>query len=280
MLFDTHCHLNFKIFDKRINEVIKEARENQISYVVIPGTNLDNSKKAVKIAMNHQKVYAAVGIHPHHVKEIQQINQKDRRKKVDQVLNQIELLAKESKVVAIGEIGLDKHQYQKTKYSQYQIDNEFIDLQKTFFTSQLKLAYKLKKPVIIHNRQATRELLNVLYEYSSFTNNLVMVFHCCQPDKDLLTFANKYRVFIGVGGDVVYEPKKKRFVEKIPLELLVLETDAPFLSPFKKVRDDYFPNEPKNLKIVAQKIAEIKNISFRKLAKITTENAKKLFQIS
>ncbi|MCS6956377.1 MAG: TatD family hydrolase [Patescibacteria group bacterium] len=275
MLFDTHCHLNFKAFDNIIKKVIDEAKKTGIKNIVIPGTDIDTSKKAVKIANNFEGVYASVGIHPHHIKKYQ-LSNIDYKKDLAEIEK---MLSENKKIVAIGEIGIDKYIYQKTKYENYQIDENFIKLQKIIFINQLKLAKKYKKTVVIHNRQATDEILKIFSDNQSLIDNLNLVFHCCEAQNKILDFAIKNKIFIGIDGDIFYSKTKQDFVKKIPLELLVLETDAPFLSPFKKTKKDYFPNEPKNLKIIAEKISEIKKISFEKLAETTTKNAEKLFKI-
>lgn len=263
MLFDTHCHLNFKIFENRIDQIIKSAGESGVNKIIVPGTDIDSSLKAIKIAEKYNGVYAAVGIHPHHA--IKQDNK---------ILLQLEKLLTNKKVVAIGEVGIDKHIYKKTKYKDYKIDSNFIEYQKTLFIEQIKLAKKYKKSLIIHNREAKAEVIDILTTYSSFINPHSSVFHCCEPDEELLIFAKNHNMFIGVDGDVCYWKEKQEFVKKLPLEMLVLETDSPFLSPFRK-----FPNEPKNISFIAEFISKLKSIPIDQLSKITTENAKRLFSI-
>lgn len=267
-MFDTHCHLNFQIFEGQVDKMIEEAKKAGVLYFLVPGTNLETSEKAIKIANQFAKVYAAVGIHPHHVFEIQNLKLKSQIDNLKlKIIKKIEKLLGQPKVMAVGEIGLDRYIYKKTKYENYQVDEEFIKLQKWFFLEQLKLAKKYKKAVIVHNRQAKKELFEILSKLKSKK----MVFHCCEPDRELLDFAQKYKIFIGVDGDVLYSQKKQEFIKKVPLALLVLETDSPFLSPKKT-----FPNKPKNLPLIAKCVAKLKNISFEKLIKTTTNNAKKL----
>jgi TatD DNase family protein len=281
-MFDTHCHLNFSAFDGiLVEKVIFEAKNEGVEKFVVPGTDVETSKKAVAIAKKYEGVYAAVGIHPHHVKEIQNSKFKSQNDNLKFKINEIEKLLTHPKVVAVGEIGLDRHIYQKTKYEDYKIDEEFIALQKEVFLAQLNLAKKYKKTVIIHNREAKDDLLKILNTCYLLLNTY-MVFHCCEPDFDLLNFAKKNHIYIGVDGDVTYDPKKQAFVKEIPLSLLVLETDSPFLTP-APLRNDQktkFPNTPKNLILVAQKVAEIKGEKVEKIRKITKNNAMKLFMIS
>ena len=279
-MFDTHCHLNFSAFDGILEKVISEAKNEGVEKFVVPGTDVETSKKAVEIAKKYEEIFAVVGIHPHHVKEIQNSKIKTQNYNLKLEIKEIEKLLTHSKVVAIGEIGLDRHIYKKTKYKDYKIDEEFIALQKEVFLAQLDLAKKYKKTVIIHNREAKDDLLKILNTCYLLLDT-PMVFHCCEPDFDLLNFAKKNHIYIGVDGDVTYDPKKQAFVKEIPLSLLVLETDSPFLTP-APLRNDQktkFPNTPKNLILVAQKVAEIKGEKVEKIRKVTKNNSMKLFMI-
>ncbi|OQY66760.1 hypothetical protein B6D29_02545 [Microgenomates bacterium UTCPR1] len=267
MYTDTHCHLNFQAFDGKLDEVIHSAKSAGVGVVVVPGTDIVTSIKAIEISKKYLDIYAAVGIHPHHA--IEYIKSKDR---LQSDLKKIERMLKEEKVVAVGEVGIDRYVYKKTKHKEYAVDEEFIDVQKILFTEQLKLVAKYKKTLIIHNREAKKDLLEILTKYKSLVTDYRVVFHCCEPDEELLEFAKRYRVFIGVDGDLVYWLKKQRFIKVVPLEMLVLETDSPYLSPFRK-----FPNEPSNIPFIAKFIAELKGIEVKKVEDQTSANAKKLF---
>lgn len=283
-MFDTHCHLNFKAFEKKVEAVITAAQNAGVDYFVVPGTDIRTSKKAIEIAKKFDGVYAAVGVHPHH---LFCLKVKSQKLKVEKEIEKIKKLLTYPKVVAVGEIGLDRHYYQKTKYKNYHIDEKFIKLQRYFFIEQLKLAKKYKKSVIVHNRGAKENLLKILSNIKYLISNLKIVFHCCEPDDDLLDFAKKHQIFIGVDGDVTYDVVKQDFVKKIPLEFLVLETDSPFLKPVvpslirseKDGTEKKFPNEPKNLLLIGEFIAKLKRIPFNQLAVKTTLNAKRLFGI-
>ncbi|MCX7880977.1 MAG: TatD family hydrolase [Patescibacteria group bacterium] len=286
-MFDTHCHLNFKAFKNRVKEVIEEAKKAGVNYFVVPGSDVETSKKAVEIAKNYSNVYAAVGIHPHHTYQYQESNSKNQKIlkiKMEKDLKEIEnlLINETKKVIAVGEIGIDRYYYRNSKYSKYVISPEFVALQKIAFFEQLKLAEKYQKAVIIHNRQAKKELLDVLLEAKRLKLKIKgMVFHCCEPDDDLLNFALKNKIFIGVDGDLCYSKRKQSFVKNIPLELLVLETDSPFLSPKKEFLPNgkQVPNEPKNLQLIVSQIAKIINKKEDEIKIITTKNAKKLFNL-
>jgi TatD DNase family protein len=283
-MFDTHCHLNFSAFDGILEKVIFEAKNEGVEKFVVPGTDVETSKKAVEIAKKYEEVFAAVGIHPHHIYEVKsqkaKVKSYNLKLKINKLIEEMENLLKEEKVVAVGEIGLDRHIYQKTKYKDYKIDEEFIALQKEVFLAQLDLAKKYKKTVIIHNRQAKDDLLKILNTCYLLLDT-PMVFHCCESDFDLLNFAKKNHIYIGVDGDVTYDPKKQAFVKEIPLSLLVLETDSPFLTP-APLRNDQktkFPNTPKNLSLIAQKVAKIKEEKVEKIMEITKENGERLFGV-
>ncbi len=293
-MFDTHCHLQFSAFEGKINSVVEEAFHAGVTHIVVPGTDVDTSKKAVDIALKYDFIYSAVGIHPHHVYELKVKSQKskvnpdqigvkshDEQVKTTQIIEKIEdlLKNKNNKIVAVGEIGLDRHQYKKTKYDQYQIDEIFITLQKELFIAQLHLAKKYKKSVIIHNRETRDELLIILREQWSSDFEARMVFHCCEPDEMLLDFAKKHHIFIGVDGDITYRKDKQEFVKQIPLDLLVLETDAPFLLPESLRSQKRFPNKPAHLVMIKKYIAHILVVDEKVIEERTTENAKRLFSL-
>ncbi len=263
-MFDTHCHLNFEIFTGQERAVINRAKQAGVGFLMIPGTNLPTSKRAVWLAKNFSNVFAAIGTHPHHAQD-----------KVD--FKKLEVLIKSPQVAAVGEIGLDYHQYQNTKYENYQIDSQFKKNQQALFIKQIKLAQKYQKPIIFHNREAKEDMLAIIKKHWHKGFEDRAVFHCGEPDEELLTFAQKHQIFIGVDGDVTYWNKKIRFIKTIPLEMLVLETDSPYLTPEPIKKEKPFPNEPKNLKYIAEFVAKIKNLPLATIAKQTTTNAKQLF---
>lgn len=274
-MFDTHTHLNFKAFYKNLDQVISDAKNAGINNFLIPGTDLETSQKAVEIARQYDHVWAAVGIHPHHAKEF-------RIKNYELRIKEFENLLKNNKVLAVGEVGLDKHVYQETKYENYHVDQDFIDTQKELLIWQIKLAVKHNKSLILHNREAVEEILEILEILENHWNNALSgrtVFHCCEPDERLLTFAKEHKIYLGVDGDITCSKKKQAFIKKIPLDFLVLETDSPFLLPEPLKSAKKYPNEPKNLKIIAAFIADILEMKTEDLAKITTKNALRLFNL-
>ncbi|MBI2641100.1 TatD family hydrolase [Candidatus Roizmanbacteria bacterium] len=279
-MFDTHCHLNFKTFDGKVSEVVERAKKAGIRHIIIPGTDIQTSKKAVELTTQFDNVYAAVGIHPHH---IYSYNVERKTWNVKKELAEVEKLLTHPKVVAVGEVGIDRHYYDKTKYTEYRIDETFINQQKVFLRLQIDLALQYKKSLILHNREAKKDTLSILREVWDKSIEGRSVFHCCEPDGELLDFAKQHNMCIGVDGDITYRKDKQEFIKKVPLEMLVLETDSPFLHPEplrSQPRATRGPNEPKNLKLIAEFIAKILHISLKELAEVTEENSKRLFAVT
>jgi TatD DNase family protein len=250
MLVDTHCHLDFPEFDKDRDEVVQRAKDCAIGYIVNIGSTLEGSKKSLELSKKYDIIYAACGIHPH-----------DADSASNKIQSELRELAKQDKVVAIGEIGLDFYKnYSKTEN------------QKALFVSLLKLAKDLKLPVVIHSRQAQEETLKILDEVMP----LKAVVHCFSGDEGFLTDSLNRGFFISYTCNITYKKAEalRQLVKITPLDRLLLETDAPFLSPegYRGKR-----NEPSYVKKLAEEISGIKEIAVEELAKITTENAKKFF---
>ena len=278
-MFDTHCHLNFSRFKKRVDEVIQNAIASGVDHFIVPGTDIESSKKAVEIANKHENIYAAVGIHPHNVFELTQMNSSRKILALEQLLQN-------KKVVAVGEVGMDRHIYEKTKYEVYQVDEKFMEMQKELLELQIQLAIKHNKSIIFHNRKTKKEIMEVIKKNWDKKLEGRAVFHCCEPDDvgtsrdlSLLEFAKEHKMFIGVDGDVTYWKEKQEFIKKAPLKMLILETDSPFLLPEPLRSQKLYPNEPKNIKVIAEFIAKIRGDSINQLIKSTTVNARKLFQL-
>lgn len=277
-MFDTHCHLNFNALADNVDAVILQANEAGVTHFVVPGTDVPTSQKAIDIAHKHENVYAAVGIHPHHVFEAQQKDKDTYKASVAEV----EELLIDDRVVAVGEVGLDRHYYAKTKYKNYGVTEKFVKAQCDIFAAHVKLAIKYKKSLIIHHREAKEDLLKVLGEVWSGSLARKAVIHCCEPDHDLLAFAKKNNLLIGVDGDVTYDKKKQQFIKEVPLDMLVLETDAPFLIPEpyrSQPRETRGPNVPAHLPRVAEKVAILTGMHLEDIKKITFANATELFQL-
>ncbi len=274
-MFDTHCHLNFKAFKKTLPDVIAQAKLKGITNIVIPGTDVKTSKRAVEIAEQYEWMYAAVGIHPHHVYKLMKQNAEN----ADEEISQIEELISHPKVVAIGEIGMDRHQYTDTVYAEYNVDARFLSMQKELFRKQMQLAIKHSKSLILHNREAIDDILPIIRENWSPVLEGRTVFHCCEPNEDLLTFAKEHNMYLGVDGDITFIEDKQTFISKVPDDMLVLETDSPFLLPEPLRSAKKYPNNPSNIAIVAETVAKLRKVSTEELLKQTSTNAKKLFNL-
>lgn len=264
MLVDTHCHLNFDLFDQDRDQVVARARQAGVEYIVNPGVDLETSRSAIQLATKYPEVYAAVGVHPNDINHWDELT-----------LDQIRALAGSPKVVAIGEIGLD-----------YYRDTTPHDLQKQVFRQQLELAAALGLPVIIHSRNASPEnreaILDILEILEAWQAGLdrqkspLGVLHSFSADLDAARNAIKLNFLIGITGPVTFRnaPELRSLVQQLSLENLVIETDAPFLTPhpYRGKR-----NEPGLVKLVAEKLAEIHNLPFDEVALITKNNAGRLF---
>src|SRR3989339_33110 len=275
-MVDTHCHLNFSRFKDIASDVVLRAEQSGVKGMLIPGTDFVTSKKAIEIAHNYKNIYVAIGIHPHHAFALQEKGHEG----ISENIEMLESLITEQKVVAIGEIGLDKHIYLKTKYGIRQVDRELLALQKELLVAQMDLALTYKKSLILHNWEAKEEILAILSNRWDRRFERRSVFHCCEPDMDLLEFAHDHKMFIGVDGDVTYDKKKEEFIKKVPLDSLVLETDSPYLLPEPLRSQKKYPNEPSNLFVIAQYIAKVLSIDVDEIIRKTTENAQILFSLS
>lgn len=251
-LVDTHCHLNHKDFNDDREDIFKEIEEN-MEFVVNIGYDLSSSRKSVEYAEKYKNVYATVGLHPTDIG--------DEWNPI--VENALLEMGKNEKVVAIGEIGLDYHWMTK---------NESV--QKQWFREQMEIARKLNKPVVIHTREATEDTVKILKEFP----DLHGIVHCYPGSYEIaMEVIGNY--YFGIGGVLTFKNSKKmvEVVKKLPLERLVIETDAPYLTPepFRGKR-----NLPEYVKYVVEKIAEIKGVSVEEVAKITNQNAKEVYKIS
>lgn len=260
---DTHCHLNFNTFQDDLDQVLERATTNNISKIVVPGTDLLSSKSAVSLCSKYPNLYAAVGVHPN-----------DSDSWDENSYEELKTLAMNSSVKAIGEIGLD--------YYRNLTDPE---QQKMIFSAQLNLAQELSLPVIIHNRNSIQDLWPMLKEWVSNLRNSNSkdhlahgVLHSFEGDVTLAEEAFNSGFYLGISGPITYKNAKKRreVISQIPLESLVLETDAPFLTPhpYRGQR-----NEPFYIPIIAREIASIKQMDIAEVQLITSQNAKKLFSL-
>lgn len=181
---------------------------------------------------------------------------------------------------------MDRHMYEATVYENYAVNDQFIEIQKELLKKQIDLAKKYKKSIIFHNREAKQDVLSILQDQWDSIFEYRSVFHCCEPDfvetghaQSLLQFAKNHKMFIGVDGDITYYPEKQEFIKQVPLEMLVLETDSPFLLPEPLKTERKYPNEPKNIALFTKLIADLKETSVEEIVMKTTENAMRLFKL-
>ena len=271
-LFDSHTHINDKYFDKGNNrrELIREIEKSDIAYAMDIGCDLETSVMAVDHAKAYPWCYAVVGYHPHEAKDMG-----------DMELMMIKSLAKKDKVQAIGEIGLDFH-----------YNHSDPDVQRECFRKQIRLANELKMPIVIHSREADQECMDILREEGAFSEerkswfpkrpdgsgDARVLLHCYSGSKELGEQYVRQGATLSIAGPVTYKNNRKTpaVVEAIPLMHLLIETDAPWLTP-EPMRGK--KNKSPLVEFVARKIAEIKGISYEEVAEQTCENAKRFFNI-
>ncbi|KJL02709.1 MULTISPECIES: TatD family hydrolase [Priestia] len=255
MLFDTHVHLNAEQYEDDLQEVINRALEKGVQNMVVVGFDEPTIKKAIQIAETYEFIYASVGWHP-----------VDAIDMTDEHLAWIEELAQHPKVVALGEMGLDYHWDKSPK-----------EVQKDVFRRQIRLARKVNLPIIIHNRDATEDVVTILKE--EHVEEVGGIMHCFTGSIEVAKQCMDMNMYISFGGPVTFKnaKKPKEVAAELPLDKLLIETDCPYLTPhpFRGKR-----NEPGYVSYVAEQIAELKGITYEELADITTANAKKLFGIN
>ena len=277
-LFDNHAHYNDEKFNEDRDEIIKKIYKSGVTKFMCAGYSLESSKKALEIAENYDFIYTTAGISPNDIpgniqdddlegkseQEIQELFTKSIQI-VDNELQEIENLAKNKKVVAIGEIGLDYYWNKNNK-----------EIQKQVFIKQIELANKLNMPIVIHTREAIMDTLDILKNVKPTIKP--GVFHCCPLNVELVKEALKLGFYISFAGPVTFKNSKnaKEVVEMVPFDKMLIETDSPYLAP-EPVRGTR--NDSRNVKFVAEKLAEFKRVSVEDLAKCTYENALRVFDI-
>ncbi|PYZ91538.1 hydrolase TatD [Salipaludibacillus keqinensis] len=255
MLFDTHVHLNADQFEDDVEEVITRAKEVGVENMVVVGFDEKTINKALSLIEEYDFLYAAVGWHPVDAIDL-----------TEEYLAWIEELAAHPKVVAIGETGLDYHWDKSPK-----------DVQKEAFRKQIHLAKRVNLPIIIHDREAHQDIVDILKEEKA--EDIGGIMHCFGGSVEIAQECLKMNFHISFGGPVTFKNAKrpKEVAKEIPIDRLLIETDAPFLAPhpYRGKR-----NEPAYVKLVAEQLSELKGISYEEVANQTTTNAKKLFGIS
>lgn len=252
MYFDTHAHYDSGAFNADRFEILGSMPDARVGLIVNPGCDLESSKTAIELAERFDFVYAAVGWHP-----------EDMDKLTDKAYAELERLAEHPKCLAIGEIGLD-----------YYWEDTHKAEQKELFKRQIELAIRLNKPVIVHDREAHGDSLEIIRDYSGLRG----VFHCFSGSVEMAAELLKRGWYLGFDGPITYKNARKAIevLEFCPLDKIVVETDSPYLTP---VPNRGKRNDSRQLEFVVNKVAEIKGISVDEVENITFENGKKLFGI-
>ncbi|NLI57374.1 MAG: TatD family hydrolase [Clostridium sp.] len=255
MFFDSHAHYDDKRFDNDREEIIKDAFDNGVSYILNASSSRQSVAKSIFLANEFENVYAAIGIHPHDAKDMD-----------EDFLQELKSHAKNQKVVAVGEIGLDYH-----------YDFSPRDVQKFWFKKQIDLAKDLKLPIIIHDREAHQDILDIVKNEKA--SDVGGVFHCFSGSVEMAREVLNNNFHISLAGPITFKNAKKavEVAEYVPIDRLLIETDSPYLTPepFRGKR-----NYSAFVKFVAEKIAEIKGMELEEVAQKTTSNAKRLFKIA
>ncbi len=254
MLVDSHCHIDFNDFEDDIEEIIQRMKDSGVTAALNAGNGLEDFENQLKLSNKYPFIYTAVGVHPHNADEYTNVTAED-------------LIAntKHKKVVGIGECGLD-----------YYYDYSAKDNQIRLFKEHIKAAQETGLPLIIHTREAdddTISILDEMYKQKPFSGEI----HCFSSSKELADFALSIGFYISASGIITFNKSGdlRDIFETIPNERLLVETDSPFLAPIP-LRGHR--NEPANVKYVAEKLAQIKNMSYEDMADITSHNFYKLFR--
>jgi TatD DNase family protein len=253
LFFESHAHLYFEHYDEDRDKLINELFSSEIDGIINVGVDIATSYKSIKLAEKYEKIYAAVGLHP-----------TDLKSNSDDDIKELRELLKHDKVVALGETGLDLYW-----------DKVPLETQRKYFIKQLEVALVEDRPVIIHSRDAEIETLKVINEVSDKYSG---VFHCYAGSTETALMLIEKGFYISFTGNITYKNNdREEVIKALPLDKLLLETDSPFLTPvpFRGKR-----NDPSKLRYIAQKIADLKNVSIEEVARVTSENTRKLFRIN
>ncbi len=269
-MIDVHCHLNFHAYKHDVDEVIQNALKRGVTRIINTGTKIDSSQEAVRLAEKYDDLYAIVGIHPHHADKHEGSFDKLRTSWIAE----LDRLAPHPKVLAIGEIGLDFYEYKS---------NGIVDPthQRHIFIEQIKLASRHNLPLQIHNRQAGKDIIKILKAHRHLLQKVPGMFHCFAGTKEVLHDALDLGFYIGFDGNITYPglaPGESTDLSDLarltPLDRLVIETDAPFLTP---IPHRGTRNTPSYVIITAQYIAKLKGVSFEELVVQTDKNVYTVF---
>lgn len=257
--FDSHSHYNDEKFDEDREEIIKDTYESGVTKFVCAGYNIESSLFSLELSKKYDFIYSICGISPNDIPQSEEELWKDIAK-----ITKIVKENKSKKLVAIGEIGLD-----------YYWNKENKELQKEAFEKQIDLANELELPIVIHSRDASVDIIEMIRNHKV---NKAGIFHCCQPNQEMVRQALELGYYISFAGPITFKNSRNApdVIKMVPLDRILIETDSPYLTPEPNRGKR---NDCRNVKYVAQKIAELKNVPLEKIAKITYDNAKRIFEI-
>lgn len=252
MLFDSHAHLDDRKYDLDRDETIAALQESGISYFVNIGADMESSENSVELAEKYDFIYAAVGVHPYDAETVD-----------ENLIEKLKGMAENKKVVAIGESGLDYH-YEDVDF----------EVQKNAFIKHIKLANELDLPVIVHNRDSHQDMMDILKEHKP--KNAII--HCYSGSAEMAKELVKMGYYISFSGTITFKNAKKvqEAATVVPLDKLLVETDSPYLCPEPERGQR---NDPSKVRYTVEKLAEIKGITYEEMAKITSDNAKRVYNI-
>ena len=257
--FDSHSHYNDEKFDEDREEIIKDTYESGITKFVCAGYNIESSLFSLELSKKYDFIYSICGISPNDIPQSEKELWKDVAK-----ITEIVKENKSKKLVAIGEIGLD-----------YYWNKENKELQKEAFEKQIDLANELELPIVIHSRDASVDTIEMIRNHKV---NKAGIFHCCQPNQEMVRQALELGYYISFAGPITFKNSRNApdVIKMVPIDRILIETDSPYLTPEPNRGKR---NDCRNVKYVAQKIAELKNVPIEEIAKITYDNAKRIFEI-
>lgn len=251
MLIDTHTHIDLDVFDDHFEEVLKTAKEYGVEKILVPGVEPKGFQKILNLCEKYENIFGAVGVHPEDVNSYN-----------DHIESEMKEFLKHPKILAVGEIGLD-----------YYWDKSQIELQKEIFERQIFVAKEIGKPILVHDREAHADSFEILKKTKAAEVGVVM--HCFSGSPEFAMECVKEGFYIALGGVVTFKnaKKAKEVAKTVPLDKLLLETDAPYMAPVPFRGKE---NQPAYVKFVAQEIADLRGISFEEVSEMTTKNAQKL----
>ena len=256
--FDSHAHLDDEKFNEDREELIEKIKQDGIGKLVSAGYNIESSKKSIELSKKYDFIYSTCGVSPNDIPQTEE--------KLWKMLDEIKEIGKQNKkIVAIGEIGLD-----------YYWNNQNKEMQKKAFIEQIKIANSLNLPIQIHTREAVMDTLEILKQNPVSKKG---IFHCCPLNRELVKEGLKLGYYISFAGPITFKNSKNanEIIKMVPNDKILIETDSPYLSP-EPLRGKR--NDSRNVKFIAQKIAEVKELKIEEIADITYQNAKNIFNIT